>query len=948
MSSLLAVAGLIFTSCNNEELDPGIDKSLPGTEGLTYDEVNSSSKVLAFAWNSDKAIAAGAKSFTLQLTKSLTLGGDIYDSGTSQTFVIKDGQINDATMFSNLNEGNRYYARGRANYVDGKTSDWTYVLKPDTNEPAVLKVGVGYFDGPISTVTQASAILVRATSSTLTFGMSSTDFSDQSTDVGRSYNAQLFKDKDCKDLLVSWILGPTTGMNWTNYTACNFIFSGLSPETTYYFKVIDNTDPDPLTSEVVSATTLAFKNVELGAAGSANAGDIILAEDFSQFIWGGSFLDDEYAAGYSANNRSTVTKMEPALGENPVADSYYNRYICKVAQNMGLFNTLDDAVPETRLKTWGYLNEANSAGALCALAGHVQLGASSKCAEIVTPELSSLKEAATLEITFDAQTEDTDLRHAIVEVINNATVEKYCVTVAASDRVAVEKFEVDEAHKMREYKITATNVLPTSRIAIGGDVEFRTSGQERIIMDNLKIKVVSYGKTAVKIATPVISKVTAGSDNIVAEWAAAENAAAYQVEYKKSSDSEWLVSGSTSELSYKVTGLDELTAYDVRVKGVSGEYSSDYSASSSATTIAAPKEVSQKLVRATATQIMVQWSVTNYKTPGDDLSDYYQFGIYSDEACSNVLTLWKGKDGVGYKGSSISWSKGDGGEFDVSPVFQFPGLTPATDYWVKITDVTKDISSVAKYSTEKSQIVDIAKLTAGSAKAGQTILFEDFGEFLWGGSSVEKAGGFSTQNRTTATSITNATGSCEYTTTEKADDYYMVAPSLHMGLFNTLAKSIGTTRLDNWAYWAEAESAGAVCIQSGNMKIGASKYTGCIVTPTMSALSGTATVKVTFKASPYVESTGNVLDNLGAQVSIYGGSAVANHNIPYATEATHTESIELDKTYGWKEYTVTISGVKPTDVIAIGGRRTDGAENIKKTQQRLYVDDIKVEVVKYE
>ncbi|MCI1785880.1 MAG: fibronectin type III domain-containing protein [Bacteroidales bacterium] len=929
--SAFTLAGfLTVTGCNKEETKPGIDTSLPGTEEIYYDETNSSSSTISVIWTADEAISAGAKSFTIQLTKSLSKGGDVYDSGTSKTFSITDGAINDAVIFSGLEEGDRYYVRGRANYSGSIMSDWTYICKPDSaGTPAVIMVGTGLYDGPISTVTDVTSKLIRATSSTLTFAFSSTDFKDIATDISRTYDIQLYKDDKCSDLLVSWQLTPSSGMNWgsSDDAGARFIFSGLDPGTTYYLKVVDKTDSDYLTSETLEAKT-TDSYVKTITSSTAAAGDVILYEDFSQLIWGGSLLDDENAAGYSATNRGIATTLTPAIGNNPVGDAIFGYYICKVGQNMGLFNTLNKSVGSTRLADWGYLNENAAAKALCCLAGHLQLGASSLCAEIVTPELTCLSGTATIEVSFDAQTESDDLRHAIIEVLNNSTVSNYAVSVSAADRIAAKQFEVDEAHTMRTYTFDIPNVGPASRIAIGGDVSFRTSGQERVFLDNLQIKVKSYGSTEISISTPSIT-LAAGSDNITASWDACTNASAYVVEYKKSTDADWTVAGTTADTEYKIEGLTAATSYDVRVKGQSGESYSDYSETKTISTSEAPKTVSQKSVFVNATQIGVTWSISDFANVADDQADAYTIAIYKNEACTDLQVKW-----VILLASKIMWSK----FMDISPRFQFPGLNPSTDYWIKIDDDTKSISSTAKYTTTASKVVDLAKLASGSAKAGDTILYEDFGEFVWGGSSADLAAGYTSGNRTTLTSITNATGA-----DPASDDTYKFAlttPSTHMGLYNTLANSVGTTRLANWADWVETDAHKAMCIQSGNLKIGASSLTGDIITPELKALGGTATIKVTFKAAPYKETS---FDPFTARVDVFDGAAVSGNSLPIATVPSQTQKFNMEENYGWKTYSFTIAGVKPTDVIGIGCDR-----NNVTGQHRMYLDDIDIQVVSYE
>jgi hypothetical protein len=63
-------------------------------------------------------------------------------------------------------------------------------------------------------------------------------------------------------LVVSWVLqntanGQNAALKWTQTDGARFVFAGLSPNTTYYMKVVDVTDSEkPIVAEnVVEAKT---------------------------------------------------------------------------------------------------------------------------------------------------------------------------------------------------------------------------------------------------------------------------------------------------------------------------------------------------------------------------------------------------------------------------------------------------------------------------------------------------------------------------------------------------------------------------------------------------------------------------------------------------------------------------------------------------------------------
>ena len=253
-------ASAILLSCSHESAygDAGKNEDLPGVVGLRYDDGSSTSTALAVYWDPRPAMRKGAASFTIQLVRRLNEGaGNVYDADFSRTFATSDSDTPGAVIFNGLESESRYYVRGRANYPGGKFSDWSYLYGEYSKDPAVVMVGFGIFDGPVTDATGAYSKLIRVTESTLTFAFSSTEWQHISTDLKQSYNIELFRDEACTDLVVSWIIDPvaTAGVFSMNFPP-RFIFSGLQSDTDYWFRVTDESDPDEvLVSEALKAHT---------------------------------------------------------------------------------------------------------------------------------------------------------------------------------------------------------------------------------------------------------------------------------------------------------------------------------------------------------------------------------------------------------------------------------------------------------------------------------------------------------------------------------------------------------------------------------------------------------------------------------------------------------------------------------------------------------------------
>ena len=321
--------------------------------------------------------------------------------------------------------------------------------------------------------------------------VSSTGYLESDTDADRTYDIGLYRDEACTDLVVSWSIFPTCGTAFTASDKPCFLFSGLEPSTKYYFRATDVTET-PSASNVVAAQTTAFVPVTVPA--SAAAGDIILAEDFGELIWGGSILNNERAAGYSSKVRNNAPNFEKAAGENPVGGQY-QFYLVGIGQDMQMFGTLYSALPSSRLADWGYISEGNNTAMMCAQAGHVKCGTGAGVAEIVTPELNCLSGSAKLSVSFLAQRlSEGDGKNLIVEVLRGSVRDiKYAVTVPDSGRIPALQTVVNSTMQAVPFSVDIPDVRPGDRIAIGGDLS-RKTGYTRFFIDEIVLTLLSYNE----------------------------------------------------------------------------------------------------------------------------------------------------------------------------------------------------------------------------------------------------------------------------------------------------------------------------------------------------------------------------------------------------------------------------------------------------------------------
>ena len=343
------------------------------------------------------------------------------------------------------------------------------------------------------------------------------------------------------------------------------------------------------------------------------------------------------------------------------------------------------------------------------------------------------------------------------------------------------------------------------------------------------------------------------------------------------------------------------------------------------------------VLSSTSSTVSVSWSVSNFASPATDLLSEWSVGIYNDAACSNLIVSWDIPSSLFTSPEGNIYSL----EGPYSPRFIFSGLEANTDYYVKAwhTAMPESASEAVAAKTLASSNVTLATNTA---KTGDVILSEDFSELVWGGDVAGRFWGYSDNKRGSATGLNSAVGANpvgKHTINGFEHDFYLVAPNIEIGLFNTLANAVKNSRLAGWASISEDNSDGRACGRPGYVKLGGGSKAGGIVTPQLSTIEGKAVVKVTFKAHPYKEPSS---DNtkIRAMVITADEASISNGTIKSYTTGDSKEFV-IPADSEWKEYSCELL-VSGTDRIALYSVRNGTASS---AQCRTNIDDIKIEVL---
>ena len=377
-----------------------------------------------------------------------------------------------------------------------------------------------------------TASLSTVTSSTASFTWTSRGVA--SYDIARPYTAAVYSDSSCETLVVSHDI-PASDACWDSKKP-KFIFGGLDAGETYYFRVQDTTNPSsPVNSNVVEFTTSAWTNVDASTVSDAAAGDVLLAEDFSELSWGPDWIGS--AAGFAPETPSLVAPT----GEDP-AGSYLTSSSTEDACVLFRSATIGT---DTRLSNgWGYGGD----GGAWIESGYIRAAWGTVRNHIVTPKLAGIPDGkyARIRVTATVTKQNSGDVGIFVESgdFDEGTYKLSSISLTDGYALGVTSYST-----WQNKSVVIDGVTNANRLAIGS---YEDNGQNRFCLRDIKVELVSLSDIEASVVESTSSTITYTWTNGVS--AADDIAKAYSITLYEDADGTTPVKDANdANISYSIT-----------------------------------------------------------------------------------------------------------------------------------------------------------------------------------------------------------------------------------------------------------------------------------------------------------------------------------------------------------------------------------------------------------
>lgn len=581
--------------------------------------------------------------------------------------------------------------------------------------------------------------------------------------------------------------------------------------------------------------------------------------------------------------------------------------------------------------------------------GYLKMGTGSDYGSLTLPALSSLQGPSTVTLSIDLLRFDNTT--GTIKILTNGD-EKVIGGEFNADNFPAQTKAADRKWQTKTVRIE--NATSGTRITITAK-DSPDLSKTRFNIDNILVTT-TVNKLKEQLPAVDIESVdfsASTTTSIVATWPEVQDADAYSVTISPLLTPEFRNTVEATSNSYSFKNLPA-GIYFFEIQAISygqPEFNSEVVSKLAATEGVTIPQLEIETVLLNATQYGIRWTANQWSDFTRDVDLAYRLATYKDEACTKLHSAHV------FPKNFTHFSSTRVVPFQQYPQFMVSGLDPDKDYWIELTATEYGIKTVMKIHTAKNPVVT---LPASQAKAGEVILYEDFGEWPFGGECVLGLPGWSLKATGTATEAKyyKALGEDPIGTSGGVIAYY--GPEKHSGMMNTFKWHVPNTRQKDWGAINEDGKEGALCMAAGLVKIGASSKCAQIVTPTINCLAGEAEIEVSFDAAPYMDPTSGTsypykYDPATCIVQVYNNSArqdeskYINHEIGTPSETqVHKFRLpaESDSDYKWVRYTKVVT-VKNGESIGIGSYRDPDDSGNSNKQRRMYIDNIQLKVLSY-
>ena len=331
-----------------------------------------------------------------------------------------------------------------------------------------------------------TAQFAGSSSSTLTFTWTKGVSEEQ--DVANPYTVYLYNDEECTNLEASFSIPAGDGC-WSGKQP-RFVFSGLTPGTEYFFKVVQTDDPDKVDSALIPATTDDF-NIVMVSADPASEGDIILAEDFGQMCWGADEITG--AAGYDVADSGVAYNADTKKSFTSRDAAVFVKTTGQYAQRSITAQTVAKKESGFRLAKWAQGQYAR----IYIGPGYLFLSTTSYGTHIITPQLNNIPEGKTakLKVTVHAAGRSSGGQAAFAvqrgisfnEISSGTQTNKEKLDLSTNVQTITFNGGITSLEK---FEVTIDGVVNGDRIAFGPTSETAKENTNMMLISDMTVEIV--------------------------------------------------------------------------------------------------------------------------------------------------------------------------------------------------------------------------------------------------------------------------------------------------------------------------------------------------------------------------------------------------------------------------------------------------------------------------